>query len=193
MALRVASAYRTVSTEAVLVVAELIPIENMVEERNMVYRTEGELDRAKKDARETVMRKWQERWESSEKGRWTRELISQIGAWKDRKHGEIDYYITQALTGHGSFMSYLKRIRKLAEDKCRYCEGVDTPRHTLFECERWDGRSIRMNLEVGEEVTAANMIQLACATKQGWDAVMGYVKGVVREKERRLRNYVEED
>ncbi|KAJ8917943.1 hypothetical protein NQ315_002638 [Exocentrus adspersus] len=130
---------------------------------------------------------------NSEQPRWTRELISQIGAWEDRKHGEIDYYIPQALTGHGSFMSYLKRIGKSAEDKCRYCEGVDTPRHTLFECERWDGRRIRMNLDVGEEVTTANMIQVACATKQGWNAVMGYVKGVMREKERRLRNYVEED
>ncbi|KAJ8910472.1 hypothetical protein NQ315_015607 [Exocentrus adspersus] len=51
--------------------------------------------------------------------------------------GEVDYYMTQALTGHGSFLSYLKKIGKTNDDAYPECREPDTACHTLFECERW--------------------------------------------------------
>jgi len=42
---------------------------------------------------------WQAAWNNSSKGRWTHQLISSIESWVNRKHGQVDFYLTQALSG----------------------------------------------------------------------------------------------
>lgn len=39
-------------------------------------------------------------------------LITGVRSWFNRKHGEVDYYIPQLLSGHGYFQSYLLTIGK---------------------------------------------------------------------------------
>ena len=55
---------------------------------------------------------WQLTWkdESIEIGRWTRKFIPDLRPWLNRKFREIDYYITQKLTGHGHFKEYLHKM-----------------------------------------------------------------------------------
>ncbi|XP_046837220.1 uncharacterized protein LOC124432349 [Vespa crabro] len=117
-ALRIAWSYRTVSGPAVLVVA-------------------GE--KASRLARSTSIEIWQSRWEQVPRGRWTARLISRLDIWLYRESGEVDFYLTQFLTGHGLFRSYLAKIRKVADGNCPYGDStVGNAHHTFFKCTRWN-------------------------------------------------------
>ena len=50
-------------------------------------------------AREESLNEWQKRWVASPNARWTHMLIPDIRIWLQRKHGDIDFYISQLLTG----------------------------------------------------------------------------------------------
>lgn len=64
IAFRVVSGYRTVSTSAAQVIAALIPIDLLIQER--MEKREGVLD--KDQLRERTYQKLQERWETTDKG-----------------------------------------------------------------------------------------------------------------------------
>lgn len=102
VALRVASCYRTVSYGAAGVVSSLPPLRLLAEERASIWRG---TERA--EARAQLCRKWQAAWDSDIKGCWTYSMIPDITRWTYRRHGEVDFHLTQLLTGHGSFGSYL--------------------------------------------------------------------------------------
>lgn len=107
-ALRVVLAYRTVSYDAVLVVSGIFPLDIMADERKENYRKRkrGSNNPSTDDLRPTAVESWQRRCCSSEIGR----LISEIRDWISRKHGEVNYYLSQALTGHGCFPAYLHKF-----------------------------------------------------------------------------------
>ena len=112
--LRIVSAYRTVSTSALLVLASVPLIDLLVEERKETFQLRKELTcltnlqeiaRAKqairKDGRRRLVEKWQTRWHGDQSVRWTHRLISELATWLDKKHGQVGFYLTQALSGHG--------------------------------------------------------------------------------------------
>ncbi|XP_073972901.1 uncharacterized protein [Rhodnius prolixus] len=133
--LRVASAYRTFSEEAIMVVARVISIYLLAQERKAIHERTGE-NRwlIKMEARRDTLKKWQEELESCSKAAWTRVLIPRIEGWYNRKHGQVNFYLTQFLTGHGCFRKYLNTMRKVESPWYVYCKEVlDDERHTLFE------------------------------------------------------------
>ena len=65
-----------------------------------------------KEARSRLVTRWQETWRGENTGRWTHPLTPDLTPWLEKKHGEIGFYLTQALTGHGCFNAYLKRFKK---------------------------------------------------------------------------------
>ncbi|XP_017786933.1 PREDICTED: uncharacterized protein LOC108569765 [Nicrophorus vespilloides] len=114
-AIRICSAYRTISRDAVKVIAGMPPIELLATERK-------ETDCGKDDKLQRSARVW------------TRRLIPEIKAWINRNHDEVTLHLTQALSGQGCFSKYLHFIAKKEDDKCWYCEDNDNPEHTLFSC-----------------------------------------------------------
>jgi len=82
---------------------------------------------------------WQAAWDNSSKGRWTHQLIPSIETWLNRKHGQVDFYLTQALSGHGCFRIFLKRFGHDTEDGCPECGSgiVEDAQNVLFECRRF--------------------------------------------------------
>ena len=66
------------------------------------------------------MEEWQELWNNATKERWTNELIPELNEWVDRKHGELDYNLTQMLTGHGCYREYLHKYKHVEEPFCLY-------------------------------------------------------------------------
>uniref|UniRef100_T1HSP2 Uncharacterized protein n=1 Tax=Rhodnius prolixus TaxID=13249 RepID=T1HSP2_RHOPR len=76
---------------------------------------EGSLGKcvAKAQAREFAKRAWRERWLADARDRWAASLIGDPAAWADRRHGEVDYYLIQFLTGHGYFCSYLGKMASI--------------------------------------------------------------------------------
>lgn len=43
---------------------------------------------------------------SGTKDRWSHRLVKNVKTWLDRKHGNMDFYMTQFLTGHGYLHKY---------------------------------------------------------------------------------------
>lgn len=184
--LRVASAYRTVSARAIQVVTGTVPIELLIEERkNLYYRGKGGGNSVKREERQRTIVKWQEAWgQTCNEAQWTKLLVPRIDEWVSCNHRRTDYYLTQALTGHGSFKTYTKRIGKTDDDICRYCNTIDTPAHTLFECMRWSNERGQINMTIGRTLSAENMVALMIADRSTWNTVHEFVKQVMQAKER---------
>ena len=62
-----------------------------------------------KDGRRRLVERWQTRWHGDQSGRWTHRLIPELATWLDRKHGQVGFYLAQALSGHGCFNAYTER------------------------------------------------------------------------------------
>ena len=60
----------------------------------------------RKQAEKTTYDNWQHAWENidKEKGKWTRILIPHVETWRKREHGEVNFYLTQFLYGHGCYL-----------------------------------------------------------------------------------------
>ncbi|XP_065091473.1 uncharacterized protein LOC135712450 [Ochlerotatus camptorhynchus] len=138
MAMRVVSAYRTISSEAVCVIAGMIPIGITLAEDSECYR-QREAGRVRKVVRVESLAKWQQEWNTTENGRWTHRLIPILSTWVNRKHGEVNFHLTQFLSGHGCFRKYLHRFGHAASPLCPECGNVDeTPEHVVFDCPRFE-------------------------------------------------------
>ncbi len=143
-ALRCVSAYRTVSTEAVCVLAGITPIEIVADERRRVYSVtcwvklkSAKALRVRREERQVTLRKWKERLSESFKGEWTHLLIRYLGAWLERGHGQINFYLTQVMSGHGVFNAYLFHMKLAESPNCSNCDRRgrdDDIWHTLFKC-----------------------------------------------------------
>lgn len=114
------------SADAAAVLAGIIPIDLLLVERAKIREKLKENHDAnpksiKSEARETTIRLWQTEWSqaSINKAAWTKRLIKNLDKWVNRKHGEMDYHLTQAFTGHGCFQQYLCRIKKAKRRRCR--------------------------------------------------------------------------
>jgi hypothetical protein len=195
-ALRIASAYRTVSTSAVLVLASMPPIDFLVRESGARYdqtrmvTDPAMLEGIRRMTREQTLRQWQCRWEREETGRWTYRIIPRLKDWIDREHGEVSFYLTQALTGHGSFKAYLHRFSLARDPYCEFCaeECEDDAEHTFFVCEHWTGAHELLNRELKTTVTPENMLSSMLSSKQAWTRITDYVTTILKEKEQVLRN-----
>ena len=66
------------------------------------------------------------------RGRWTANLIGELSPWFHRRHGEVDYYLTQMLTRHGLFRSYLHKMGKVGAPQCLYCGDSKDDASTPF-------------------------------------------------------------
>ena len=143
-AVRCVSAYRTVSTDALCILARTPSIELLAEERAVVFeakkktRTIRQALRVKQEARRSLLAKWKERLTQTGKGEWTRVLIGDLDQWMDRDHGQLNFHLTQMMSGHGCFNKYLHKMGKVEQPSCSHCqERNDGPQHTIFKCEAW--------------------------------------------------------
>lgn len=184
-ALRIASAYRTVSAQAALVVAGVIPIDLLAFERKRIYEKSAETGRA--DAaiaeREVTIMTWQERWTKDTTGSWTRRLIKDIRTWTERDFGDVNFYVTQFLTGHGYFRRYLHRMNKVRTPDCKYCgHERDDAEHTFFLCDEWTDLRQRLENATRVNITPDNIIGVMTQSKKQWRLVSNYIETVLRRK-----------
>lgn len=184
MSMRICCAYRTVSNEAVMVVAGTIPLHLLARERRERFYASMAHEESPGEHRTNTLELWQSEWAGSTKGMWTRELIPDVRPWIGRRWGEVTYHVTQCLTGHGSFMTYLQRIGKRPSPICMYCIADDDARHTLFSCPRWsrERHIIEMKLEL--QLNANNLVPTMLRSKKDWAAISEYMTTIISTKER---------
>ncbi|KAE9536155.1 hypothetical protein AGLY_007378 [Aphis glycines] len=105
------SAYCTVSGDAIAVITGVAHLDITAKDRSDQYNNHRNPENIR--VREHPMTIRQRRWDESTKCRWTHKLITDIKTWAQRKHGEINFHLTQVLSGHGCFSKYLKKYAKL--------------------------------------------------------------------------------
>ena len=82
------------SEDAINIITGMLPIEVLAAERRTLYQQETS---AEVQARKVSLKRWQEMWDGSNKGRWTHRLIPNVEPWVNRLHGELNYYLTQVI------------------------------------------------------------------------------------------------
>lgn len=187
ISMRVASAYRTISLEAVRIIAGLIPIGIVLEEDAECYRRRG-TSNIRKIVRADSLRKWQQEWDTTANGRWTHRLIPNVSTWIERKHGEINFHLTQFLSGHGCYKKYLHRFGHARSPFCPECSDIEeTPEHVMFECPRFRLERSEMIAVSGEDVSADNVIDRMCKNEDTWNAVNSAVVRIQSALQRKWR------
>lgn len=197
-ALRVASAYRTVSDDAVCIIAGMPPIDLLAVERKKVFDARRRtIDKSQKEiwdaARKKTITDWQTRWDVSDKGRWTHRLIPKIEHWIERRHGEVHYYLTQFLTGHGCFRAYLHRFKLEDSPNCPVCsDAMEDAEHVFCECSRYQQEREDLESYLQIRVTPESIMTAMLASEDGWCAVSNYAADILKkvrkdEEERRRR------
>ncbi|KAH8338632.1 hypothetical protein KR074_002091, partial [Drosophila pseudoananassae] len=115
-ALRVCSGFRMISDDSALVIAGMVPIDLLATERQELYQAlvslNGQASAAtrrqiKVSSRATSIQKWQRLWDKSTKRRWTHQLVPDLEIWLQRRHSEINFWLTQIIR---SFRSYLYKF-----------------------------------------------------------------------------------
>lgn len=125
-------------------------------------------------------------WET--KGRWTHQMIPNIAEWVERGHGEVNYYLTQALSGHGCFNKYLYDFKIKNSPRCDHCQAeVDDTMHTLFQCNAWTTDRENTIRELGETITPTNLVKMMLSSKEKWNVVVTMVTNILKKKEN-IRN-----
>ena len=96
-ALRVSSAFRTVSDDVVCIIAGLVPIDILAVEWKQLYEqrssTLEELEEQKKNMEQGSPNDRKRNWMHLRRG-WTHRLMPQVDNWVIRKYREVNYYLT---------------------------------------------------------------------------------------------------
>lgn len=151
-------AYRTVSTEALPVLAGVLPVDLEIQRRASMYYskhvstsrdflTTKNLDKINRlynpvdVVYDLLISEWQTRWDISIKGRHLYKFFPSI---RDRLKMHwlfVDHCVAQFLTGHGNFRSKLYSFKLVPSPLCNCSNSVNefeqTAHHILWECELW--------------------------------------------------------
>ena len=141
-ALRTASAFRTISREAADVIAGLMPIQVLAQERKRIYQ------------RRKTAKKKRGRDQSLRTTKQHSTMAENLG-WIKRQHGEVNYYLSHMLSDHGCFRAYLYKFKQEESPECSTCVGIlENAEHMLFTCPRF--REQRQNLETAVDLKIAS-------------------------------------
>ena len=147
--------------------------------------------------RDETVAAWQLRWSTTlagQPGWWTASLIPNLAAWLDRKHGTLTHPLAQFLTGHGTFMTYLVRIRKTASPTCIMCNSglPDDVQHTFEVCEGFAAHraALLQRTALPPPVTSRKLVDLMLRDNDGWSSVGSYVGGIISVKNSRVDKYI---
>ena len=162
--------------------------EEAVTER--VFRV-GEQEELKKIIRQDSLQWWQRKWDAPEKGRWIHSLIPQFDNWVNRKHVEINYYLTQMLSNHGCFRAYLYRFRHDESPECPAgCRVPVDVENVFFWWSRFAGERKELEEWLGSSLTPENIMEVMLETEENWTSVSSSVTAVMkrlREEEQEHR------
>lgn len=178
IALKIIGGYKTISTTAAIAISGTLPLVDRVEEAKYVYEKGAG---SKKEARVDTKKRWQEKWERY--NGWAKTFIKDVNMWSELKHGEVDFYVTQAISGHGTFGAYLEKIGKKENSMCWFCDAqIDDPDHTIFKCPRWRREREEAYNKCQCEINNANIAELLLKSTETWGAVTEMLKKIMMKK-----------
>ncbi|XP_058456491.1 uncharacterized protein LOC131433900 [Malaya genurostris] len=119
-------------------------------------------------ARTNSLAKWQQEWDNAANG---------------RKQREVNFQLTQFLSGHGCFRKYLFRFGHVPSPlRPEYVNVEETPAHVVFDCPRI--AEIRRGIR---GVTVANIVEEMFRNEDTWNVVDRKVTGILCALQRKWR------
>ncbi|XP_062141816.1 uncharacterized protein LOC133849738 [Drosophila sulfurigaster albostrigata] len=118
-----------------------------------------------------------------------------VSEWVNRKHGQVNYYLTQLLSGHGCFKDYLFRFGHEADPLCPRC-GIGYPEdaeHVFLTVRDPEENEKEWNGSMGEPVTPSNLVYHMLANMDNWEAADEMANAVMKELRREERSRRTED
>jgi len=196
IALRTCAAYRSVSWDSATLLSRLVPFELLAMERARSYwrcqdaKELGETSpEVLRDIRIGERIITQRQWVlllSRPGAAWIRlrdALLPHFGQWMTRSWGGLTFRITQLLTGHGCFGTFLLRIGR-SEVTCAFCGlGDDSPEHTIAECPEWFNERCSLIGAIGPDLSLKNIIKEISSNRGSWLAFSKFAEDVMRQKE----------
>ncbi|CAB0036117.1 unnamed protein product [Trichogramma brassicae] len=184
--LRVISGRPHISYDATYVMASVPSLALLADERARIHQRRP-VD-AKEEERRTTILKWQAQWDRSTKGRWTHRLIPNISEWVERGHGEVDYYLTQLLSGHGYFRHHSQRYDNTLSALCPACPlTIEDAEHVFFHCPRFSVEREEPQHLLQEEIEPGNITRLMLEANENWLAVSSFAHSVVNRLRQEAR------
>lgn len=148
------------------------PIDLAALERARIYSVKHSGGLSTKETRSRVenirretMQSWQERWsDGTRKAVWTRRVLPDLASWiVSPESRRISFHLTQALSGHGCFNSYLFKRGRVDSPYCICCPGVrDDAEHTIFNCEKYAHKRVQLLAELGRSARSEDIQSLLC-------------------------------
>ena len=158
-AVKIVRGFTSTSGEGALVLAGMLPLETQAEARKANF--EGE----RRKTKDELLKRWQERWDKTNPT-WTRSLIPRIDIWINRKHGELTSHMTQVLSGHGNFGSFLKMTNRKDNGQCPNCTTQETVRHQMLYCPRFDKERHAAGLQA--ECDPRKIVKTMLKSQEDW-------------------------
>lgn len=201
-ALRVTRAYKTVSTETALIMARNPPVDLLAAKLKAVYDrkkteagrniiiTERGMNLIRRQEQEKMIRAWKDRVKRLVRRETVKgELLACFDQWMGREHGELTYWATQMITGHGCFRAYTHRIGESSKTSCDFCEAViDDNLHNLIECKEWAEERNRLAEALGYQIRSLGTVLREITGSEGkWRAFMEFCDRVMSVREERER------
>ncbi|CAB0031139.1 unnamed protein product [Trichogramma brassicae] len=175
--LRVISGRPHISYDTTHVIAGVPLLALLADERARIYQRHPE--DVKEEERRESLSKWQDRWDRASKDRWTHRLIPNIVELVERGHGEVNYYLTQLLSGYGYFKSHSQRYDNTLSALCPACPTtIEDAEHVFFHCPRFYEERERQQV-LQEEIEPENIVSLMLETATNWMAVESCAQSVV--------------
>jgi len=190
--LSITGAYKTTSSDALQVVAGRLPLDLEIQWRVFTKKAKEEKHTEERinEWKESILSIWQERWDSSSKGRWTYSFMPDVRE-RTMLPLELDYYIVQFLTGHGDFNSKLESMGLVGEGICRCEENEETVSHVLFECNKWSAEREIMKTSIGAGVWPCECRKFM-ESRANFEALRRFACKVLKDKmEMRLKDIKE--
>ncbi len=85
------------------------------------------------------LEEWNNRWIETTTGAYTKQYFPTI---KDRQKAKnkfkTNFYLTQIITNHGNFKSYLKQFHIIDNELCDNCGEEDNANHRIYKCMKYE-------------------------------------------------------
>ena len=189
IALRVISGYRTISLGATLLLAGIAPIRLLAKERaNMWERQQREDETATRldiigEAHAALLQECQSEWNVYPKGRWTHRLIRDFKVWTTREYGRLDYWVTQTLSGHGCFGTYLFKNEWRSDPTCQDIDaGWNDMEHAFFHCITYMEVQAQLQQKIWILLETETLVEAMLRGPENRDEIACYFRHVITKK-----------
>ena len=118
--------------------------------------------------------------DKADKGRWTYRLIPHLDKWINRRHGSVNYYLTQMLSGHGCFRAYLYKFKYEDSWECPTCSGLkENAEHVVFACSRFNAHRCELEATLEQSIKPETLVEVMLSSNEAWKAVTIFATKVI--------------